>query len=99
MSRSARVRRSLVQILAGGLQAELGLTEDEAVRIACGMARWIAPRAGGDVLYVPKACEIDRAARNAAIRREFNGRNRDEICARYRVSKSTFYDIIGGPRR
>lgn len=98
MARSPQSRRSLLNVLAGALQSELRLAEHEAIRIARGMVRWIAPLAGGDVLYVPKAIEIDRAARNAAIRREFNGRNRDEICACYGIARSTLYNIIGRRR-
>lgn len=99
MARSPRGRRTLLAVLTGGLQAELSLAEEEAIRVARGMVRWIAPFAGGDVLYVPKAREIERAARNAAILREFNGRNRDEICGRYGIARSTFYQVISGKRR
>lgn len=98
MSRSQRRNSLLVQVLAGGLQAELKLAEDEATSIAHGMVRWIATQAGGDALYCPKTLRADVAVRNAAIRRDFDGRNRDELCRRYRIARSTFYGIVGALR-
>ncbi|MCC4114669.1 hypothetical protein LLG90_04805 [Aromatoleum toluclasticum] len=90
---------ALVEVLAGGLRAEFGLADDEAIRIARNMVRWIGKLAGGDVFYCPKTVKLDRIRRREAIRREFNGRNRDELCRRYRISRSTFYSIIGGRAR
>lgn len=40
---------ALVEVLAGGLRAEFGLADDEAIRIARNMVRWIGKLAGGDV--------------------------------------------------
>lgn len=51
------------------------------------MTRW-----GGDRLHVP-AC--DRAARDEAIRADFNGRNHDEVCRRHGISRRTLYRLIG----
>ncbi|TQE91142.1 MAG: DNA-binding protein, partial [Spiribacter salinus] len=47
---------------------------------------------GGARLYIP--CK-DRAARDAAIRAEFTGRNHDEVCRRHGISRRTLYRIIG----
>ncbi|MCM2311331.1 MAG: hypothetical protein NDI84_08010 [Steroidobacteraceae bacterium] len=85
---------TLLYLLTGALQHEMQMAERDAFRIAQGMVRWMAPQVGGDVLYCPKTLEQDRAVRDAAIRREFNGRNREEICAKHRISKSRLYQIL-----
>lgn len=85
---------TLLYILTGALQHEMQMPEREAFRIAQGMVRWMAPQVGGDVLYCPKTLDADRATRDEAIRREFNGRNREEVCARHGISKSRLYQIV-----
>lgn len=85
---------TLLYLLTGALQHEMQMPERDACRIAKGMVRWMVPQVGGDVLYCPKTLDVDRAERDAAIRREFNGRNRDEVCARHGISKSRLYQII-----
>lgn len=42
-------------------------------------------------IYIPAP---DKRERNEAIRREFNGRNRDEVCRRHNVSRSQLYEIV-----
>ena len=49
---------------------------------------------GGQALYLPKI--IDREERRAAILREFNGRNRKELCSKYELSKAQFYRALKG---
>jgi Mor family transcriptional regulator len=46
-------------------------------------------------VYCPKTIDTDRAERDAAIRRDFNGRNRDELCREHGISKSRLYQIVG----
>ena len=41
--------------------------------------------------YIPAE---DREGRDAAIRAEFNGRNRDDVCRKFGISKSQFYKIL-----
>lgn len=86
---------NLLYLLTGALQHEMGLPERDACRHAQGIVRWLAPQVGGDVVYCPKTIETDRAARDAAIRQEFNGRNRDELCRKHNISKSRLYQIVG----
>lgn len=85
---------TLLYILTGALQHEMQMPEREAFRVAQGMVRWMAPQVGGDVLYVPKSLDEDRAVRDAAIRQEFNGRNRDALLVKYEISKTSFYRIV-----
>lgn len=81
-----------VALLAGAIQAELGTRPQDARRIALALLRWMAQRV--DVLYCPKTLDVDRATRDDAIRREFNGHNREELCRRHKVARSTFYRIV-----
>ena len=37
-----------------------------------------------------------KVERNRRIRQEFTGRNHDEICERYEISRRTLYRVIGG---
>lgn len=48
---------------------------------------------GGSAIYVPK---VDRDARREAVLREFNGKNRKELCAKYGLSKAQFYRMLKG---
>ena len=47
---------------------------------------------GGRRVYVRAP---DNKARDAEIRRRYNGRNRIELCHEFRISKSTLYQIVG----
>ena len=49
---------------------------------------------GGQAVYIPKVA--NREARRDAVLREFNGRNRREVCGRHRLSKSQFYRMLKG---
>ncbi|WP_454752163.1 Mor transcription activator family protein [Cupriavidus necator] len=46
---------------------------------------------GGQEVYIPAP---DRRERDEAIRAAFNGRNRDEVCRQFGISKTTFYEVI-----
>lgn len=48
---------------------------------------------GGEEHYIPK---IECDARRKAILKEFNGRNRKELCAKYSISKAQFYRFMKG---
>lgn len=85
---------SLLYLLTGALQHEMGLAEQDACRHAQAMVRWMAPQVGGDVLYCPKTIEADRVARDEAIRKEFNGRNGGEVCQRHGISRTTLYRVV-----
>ena len=73
------------------IQAEFDLDEQSALLLAQRVADGMFRLAGGEQLYIPK---LDRRRRNAAIRREFNGRNVAEICARYGICRSQLYRIL-----
>lgn len=70
------------------VREEVGMNELFATQIAeailCGLRR----RLGGREIYLPAP---DREKRNAEIRRQFNGRNMDEVMRAFGVSADTVY--------
>lgn len=68
------------------------LTEQYAESLAAAVMDGLRLEYGGDRLYIPSP---EKARRDEAIRREFNGRNRKEVCGKYGVSKSRLYEILG----
>ncbi|MHB0925872.1 MAG: Mor transcription activator family protein [Gallionellaceae bacterium] len=48
---------------------------------------------GGGPVYIPK---VEKDARREAVIREFNGRNRKELCDRLGLSKAQFYRYLKG---
>lgn len=69
-----------------------GFESDYADHLARVILAGLQERRGAGEHYLPAA---DKAERNARIREEFNGRNRDEICAKYGIGKSQLYEIMG----
>lgn len=49
---------------------------------------------GGLDLHIPKV--ISREERRAAILKEFNGRNRKELCEKHGICKAQFYNMLKG---
>jgi Mor family transcriptional regulator len=74
------------------VQEEIGYNEMFANMIAEALTRGLRRRLGGQEVYIPAP---DKAARNAAIKREFNGRNLAEMCRKYDLSPSGVYKIVG----
>lgn len=48
---------------------------------------------GGLEIYIPKS---DSESRRSIILKEFNGRNRKELCEKHSISKTQFYCILKG---
>lgn len=72
------------------VQRKLGLSDADIDMES--LDRDLRLRYGGDAPYI---CKTD-PRRAKRVRDEFNGRNRDEICNRYNLSRSQFYAIIKG---
>lgn len=79
------------------LRERIGYHEQFAAPIAEAIVSGLAARRGGDVLYVPTGNRKPRqlTERNAAIRAEFNGRNRKQLCEKWGISKARLYQIVG----
>lgn len=82
----------LQQDMVSIVREEIGMHESIAAMFAAALVRGLRRRMGGRELYIPAA---DRAARNAGIRRDFDGTNLAEVMATYNVSRSTVYDVCG----
>lgn len=56
--------------------------------------RQIYAEYSGQAVYIPKIPRRDE--RRDTIMREFNGRNRKQLCEKYAISKSQFYRMLKG---
>lgn len=87
-----QLHREFVEIV----REEIGMNEAFANTMAAALVRGMRKRYGGQRLgrkdiYVPAP---SKAARNAAIRQEFNGTNRDEVCKKHGISRAMLYVIV-----
>lgn len=71
-----------------------GLGGDAIAALADVVARRLAPRIGGR--YVPK--RDGRAARDAAVMKAWNGRNREEVMRQFGISRRLLYSILARRR-
>lgn len=84
------IHAALRQGLADQGQAAPALNAAQLHALSITMARLLARRIGGR--YV--AFVEDRARRDAAVLEAYNGRNREEVLARFGISRRLFYNII-----
>lgn len=85
---------SAIELLAeveAVVREEVGFNEHFAEQIASAITRGLRRRLGGQEIYIPAE---DKQARNEQIRADFNGRNRDEVMRKHRISKSQLYEIV-----
>lgn len=54
---------------------------------------------GGEAIYIPKQDSVAAAARNRAIRAQFNGHNHAELARRYNLTVRWVNEIISEGRR
>lgn len=80
------LRHDLVRII----RESLGLSERIAVPMADELAQGLQRRMGG--FYIPVR-EI-RETRDAAVLRDFNGRNHTEVMRTHKISRATLYRIL-----
>lgn len=73
------------------LREQFGLDEPLALALAEKVIAGCRRKWGAQEIYIPAP---DKADRDAAIRREFNGRNLAEVCQRHGVSRSRVYEIV-----
>ncbi len=74
------------------------LAPDRAEALALALAEDVRLKYGGGLIYVPKGDAYERHHRNAAIWREFNGRNHAELARRHGLTLSMIYDIVAAER-
>ncbi len=91
---SIQLHREFVEIV----REEIGMNERFANDLASALVRGVRKRYGGQTMgcrgaiYVPAP---DKSERNKAIRTEMKGSNAQEICRKYKISRSRLYQIIG----
>lgn len=90
MRADAETKESWLQDIRAVL-VELGHAEHSARDMARALFGGLQRLRGGMEHYIPAE---DREGRDAAIRVEFNGRNRDDVCRKFGISKSQFYKIL-----
>jgi Mor family transcriptional regulator len=84
----------LVHHLASVLQ-EGGLPAESAKDMAIASAARMAVQCGGQSIYFPKSTLCFKLEeRDWNIYREYNGTNREEVCAKHGISRSRLYQII-----
>ncbi|GEM_PF-877646 len=100
-SKGPELLLDLVYQSADLLQKMAGLPPRAAQDIAVAIATRMAEKWGGDAIYIPKGTWNGRAAlcfkleeRDWKIYREYNGTNREEVCARHGISTSRLYQVI-----
>lgn len=68
-----------------------GAPPDVSMRAAAELVRAFRVKFGGAEVYVRPPDRYDEAA----LLREFDGRNIDEVCTKHRISRSTLYRVVG----
>lgn len=77
------------------LREEIGLHEQYAATLAEPIVNGLKKKFSGQAVYIAKNTRPDVAQRNQEIRREFNGRNLEEIMTKYDLGKTSIYKIVG----
>ena len=84
---AAQLERDITNIV----REETGMHEGIATMFSQALVRGLRRRLGGQDLYIPAP---DRSERDATIRREYNGKNMEELMRRHRIGRTRFYEII-----
>lgn len=72
------------------VREEIGLNECFATQIAEAIVRGMRRKYGAQEIYVPAP---DKRERDAAIRRDFNGTNLEEVMRAHGVGRATVYRV------
>lgn len=78
------IHQRLGDLLPPAIAADLARELAEDVRL-----KW-----GGGLIYIPQGARFERQQRDAAIWREFNGRNHADLARRHGLTLSCVYDIL-----
>lgn len=96
----------LVDIAAHLLATRGGLSPEKSEDLATELADLVADKSGGFTVYIPKGKWNGKTLRwhelqkrDLQIVREYDGRNRLELCERYGISASRFYQVVCADRR
>ncbi|MGJ7544624.1 Mor transcription activator family protein [Variovorax sp. LT1R16] len=85
---AAQLEQDIITIVREETGMHLGI----ATMFSEALVRGLRRRLGGQELYIPAP---DRTERDTAIRRDYNGRNMDELMRTHQIGRTRFYEIIG----
>lgn len=85
---------NLVQVIAAIICRDAGLTDSLARSFAETICDGLSREYPGETLYIPALPATDRAARNAAIRADFDKHGIRWVVNRYGLSRSAVYAIL-----
>lgn len=81
------------------VQDVLGTESLLAEHLGQEVALRIADALGGQLIYVPSAISLNKAKIHLEIFNDFNGRNHNELAAKYKVSTQHIYTVIKRMRK
>jgi Mor family transcriptional regulator len=84
---------AILRVLEASL-LRAGVDAPRAFSLAAGQVADLAAYRGGRMLYLPQGRRLRTALRDAAIWREFNGKNVEELAEKHRLTSITVYEIL-----
>jgi Mor family transcriptional regulator len=105
-ARAPEFLRDVVDVAAAVLAAKAGIDDAAAIEIGQEIALRVAQIYRGSKVFIPSGtwnrgslnC-FELSKRDLAIFRDFNGRNRAEVMAKYGIAKSRLYAIVNAVRK
>jgi Mor family transcriptional regulator len=73
------------------IREQVGMAEPMASQVAEAVVRGMRLRYGTQQIYIPA---VDKAERDALVRKEFKGTNAGEVCKRHGISRPSLYRIV-----
>ncbi|GAB4366319.1 MAG: hypothetical protein Kow0060_23870 [Methylohalobius crimeensis] len=70
------------------------MTAQRIAQLAIHVGEFIRLNWGGDRPYIDKGVQEAVCRRNEQIRKAFNGRNHEQVCAWYGISRRTLYLVL-----
>lgn len=90
---------SCVDVLKARLTKDLYLSEAAAATMAREMAHEICAANARSLIYIPADIEFDLSDRDRQIYAEFNGRNMQQVVAKYKITPQWVYAIVKKVRK
>jgi Mor family transcriptional regulator len=84
---------AILRVLEASL-VRAGVEAPRAFALAVGQVADLAAYRGGRMLYLPQGRRLRAALRDAAIWREFNGKNVEALAEKHRLTSITVYEIL-----
>ena len=83
--------REMIEIV----RQELAVDACAADQIAAAIMRGMRRHFGAQKIYIPEQTRQEKSERDAAIKREYNGHNLEEVKHAHNVSRTTVYRACG----